>query len=182
MPELHSLPHACEIWLLAYKVFVGSARALYFSVDRSDLERRPCGLAISGRTDGMSTHVALITGALTGIGRAAALAFAREGHRIVVAGRHEQAGQDLATELRALALKSNSSAQTSATRTACGTWSIGPSRTSAAWTQRSNLRTSETRRWWTSFSRPASRGHLTTFASIPVAHGEQRRLRFPSSP
>jgi len=55
MPELHSLPHACEIWLLAYKVFVGSARTLYFSVDRSDLERRPCGLAISGRTDGMST-------------------------------------------------------------------------------------------------------------------------------
>ena len=50
----------------------------------------------------MSTHVVLITGALTGIGRAAALAFAREGHRIVVAGRHEQAGQELATELRAL--------------------------------------------------------------------------------
>src|SRR6266850_3261171 len=50
----------------------------------------------------MSTHVVLITGALTGTGRAAALAFAREGHRIVVAGRHEQAGQDLATELRAL--------------------------------------------------------------------------------
>src|SRR5882762_10934259 len=50
----------------------------------------------------MSTPVVLITGALTGIGRAAALAFAREGHRIVVAGRHEQAGQDLATGLRAL--------------------------------------------------------------------------------
>jgi short chain dehydrogenase len=50
----------------------------------------------------MSTHVVLITGALTGIGRAAALAFAREGHRIVVAGCQEQAGQDLATELRAL--------------------------------------------------------------------------------
>jgi NAD(P)-dependent dehydrogenase (short-subunit alcohol dehydrogenase family) len=50
----------------------------------------------------MDTPVVLITGALTGIGRAAALAFAREGHRIVVAGRHEQAGQELATELRAL--------------------------------------------------------------------------------
>ena len=50
----------------------------------------------------MGTPVVLITGALTGIGRAAALAFAREGHRIVVAGRHEQAGQELATELRAL--------------------------------------------------------------------------------
>src|SRR5205814_7076325 len=35
-------------------------------------------------------------------GRAAALAFAREGNRIVVAGRHETAGQELATELRAV--------------------------------------------------------------------------------
>jgi len=50
----------------------------------------------------MSTQVVLITGALTGIGRATALAFAREGNRIVVAGRHEEAGQELATELRAL--------------------------------------------------------------------------------
>jgi NAD(P)-dependent dehydrogenase (short-subunit alcohol dehydrogenase family) len=50
----------------------------------------------------MSTQVVLITGALTGIGRATALAFAREGDRIVVAGRHEEAGQELATELRAL--------------------------------------------------------------------------------
>lgn len=50
----------------------------------------------------MSTPVVLITGALTGIGRAAALAFAREGHRIVVTGRHEQAGQELAAELRGL--------------------------------------------------------------------------------
>src|SRR5213596_889288 len=50
----------------------------------------------------MGTPVVLITGALTGIGRAAALAFAREGHRTVVAGRHEEAGQKLVTELRAL--------------------------------------------------------------------------------
>src|SRR5206468_7237541 len=34
--------------------------------------------------------------------RAAAHAFAREGHRAVVAGRHEEAGQELVTELRAL--------------------------------------------------------------------------------
>jgi NAD(P)-dependent dehydrogenase (short-subunit alcohol dehydrogenase family) len=46
--------------------------------------------------------VVLITGALTGIGRAAALAFAREGSRLVVSGRHEEAGQALAIELRAL--------------------------------------------------------------------------------
>jgi NAD(P)-dependent dehydrogenase (short-subunit alcohol dehydrogenase family) len=50
----------------------------------------------------MSTTVVLITGALTGIGRAAALAFAREGHRIVAAGRHEEAGKELVSELRSL--------------------------------------------------------------------------------
>ena len=48
----------------------------------------------------MSTPVVLITGALTGIGRAAAFAFAREGNRIVVSGRHEDVGQALAAELR----------------------------------------------------------------------------------
>src|SRR5271169_987626 len=50
----------------------------------------------------MSTPVVLITGALTGIGRAAALAFAREGNRVVASGRHEDAGQALAAELRGL--------------------------------------------------------------------------------
>lgn len=46
--------------------------------------------------------VVLITGALTGIGRATALAFAREGARLVVSGRREEAGRQLAAELRAL--------------------------------------------------------------------------------
>ncbi len=50
----------------------------------------------------MKHPVVLITGALTGIGRAAALAFAKEGSRLVVSGRHEEAGQVLAIELRAL--------------------------------------------------------------------------------
>jgi NAD(P)-dependent dehydrogenase (short-subunit alcohol dehydrogenase family) len=50
----------------------------------------------------MSNPVVLITGALTGIGRATAMAFAREGARLVVAGRREDAGQQLTTELRAL--------------------------------------------------------------------------------
>jgi len=45
------------------------------------------------------SSVALITGALAGIGRATALAFARSGHRVVVSGRREDAGQALATEL-----------------------------------------------------------------------------------
>src|SRR3984893_10736681 len=50
----------------------------------------------------MSSPVVLITGALTGIGRATALAFAQEGARVVVSGRHDDAGQKLATELRNL--------------------------------------------------------------------------------
>jgi len=49
-----------------------------------------------------ATPVVLITGALTGIGRAAALAFAREGARVVVSGRHDEKGQALAAELREL--------------------------------------------------------------------------------
>ena len=50
----------------------------------------------------MNQPVVLITGALTGIGRATALAFAREGNRVVVSGRREEAGEALAAELRAL--------------------------------------------------------------------------------
>src|SRR2546429_6849599 len=50
----------------------------------------------------MSSPVVLITGALTGIGRATALAFAHEGARVVVSGRHDDEGRKLATELRNL--------------------------------------------------------------------------------
>src|SRR5467141_502563 len=50
----------------------------------------------------MNTPTVLITGALTGIGRATALAFAHEGARVVVSGRHDDEGQKLATELRKL--------------------------------------------------------------------------------
>src|ERR1700732_3777835 len=50
----------------------------------------------------MSNPVVLITGALTGIGRATAIAFAKEGARLVVAGRREDAGHQLATELHGL--------------------------------------------------------------------------------
>ena len=49
----------------------------------------------------MSSPVVLITGALTGIGRATALAFARNGARVVVSGRREDSGRALVTELAA---------------------------------------------------------------------------------
>src|ERR1700674_3474086 len=50
----------------------------------------------------MYTRVVLITGALTGIGRATALAFAKEGSRIVISGRREEEGEKLVAELRRL--------------------------------------------------------------------------------
>jgi NAD(P)-dependent dehydrogenase (short-subunit alcohol dehydrogenase family) len=50
----------------------------------------------------MNAPVVLITGALTGIGRATAMAFAKKGTRLVVAGRREDAGRQLAAELRTL--------------------------------------------------------------------------------
>jgi NAD(P)-dependent dehydrogenase (short-subunit alcohol dehydrogenase family) len=49
--------------------------------------------------------VALITGALTGIGRATALAFARDGADVAVSGRRDEAGQALAAELRGLGVR-----------------------------------------------------------------------------
>src|SRR5467141_1264709 len=48
----------------------------------------------------MSNSVVLITGALTGIGRAAAVAFAKKGAKLVVAGRRDEAGNALVEELR----------------------------------------------------------------------------------
>jgi NAD(P)-dependent dehydrogenase (short-subunit alcohol dehydrogenase family) len=46
--------------------------------------------------------VVLVTGALTGIGRATALAFAREGAKVVASGRREEEGKKLVAELRSL--------------------------------------------------------------------------------
>ncbi len=50
----------------------------------------------------MKDQVILITGALSGIGRATALAAASEGYKVVVSGRNSQTGTALETELRGL--------------------------------------------------------------------------------
>src|SRR5260370_19468360 len=50
----------------------------------------------------MEKPVVLITGALTGIGRATAIAFAKDGARLVVSGRRETEGKALEAELRRL--------------------------------------------------------------------------------
>jgi NAD(P)-dependent dehydrogenase (short-subunit alcohol dehydrogenase family) len=50
----------------------------------------------------MNHPVVLITGALGGVGHATALAFAREGARLVISGRRDDAGQAVASELRGL--------------------------------------------------------------------------------
>jgi NAD(P)-dependent dehydrogenase (short-subunit alcohol dehydrogenase family) len=50
----------------------------------------------------MSNPVVLITGALTGIGRATAVAFAKDGARVIASGRREAEGKALEVELRRL--------------------------------------------------------------------------------
>jgi len=50
----------------------------------------------------MSDQVVLITGALTGIGRATAVLVAQQGAQVVVSGRRDREGQELVAELRAL--------------------------------------------------------------------------------
>ena len=52
-------------------------------------------------TNAKNTPVVLITGALTGIARATALAYAKKGAKIVAAGRHDDAGAALVVELLA---------------------------------------------------------------------------------
>jgi NAD(P)-dependent dehydrogenase (short-subunit alcohol dehydrogenase family) len=50
----------------------------------------------------MKNKTVLITGALTGIGRAAAIIFAQEGAHVVVSGRKDKQGQELVEELQEL--------------------------------------------------------------------------------
>jgi len=54
------------------------------------------------KTSSQASPVVLVTGALTGIGRATAVAFATEGYRLVVSGRRDVEGRKLEAELRQL--------------------------------------------------------------------------------
>jgi NAD(P)-dependent dehydrogenase (short-subunit alcohol dehydrogenase family) len=58
-------------------------------------------------TTPVTTPTVLITGALSGIGRATALAFAHEGANVVVSGRNEAAGAKLVAELVATGAKAH---------------------------------------------------------------------------
>jgi NAD(P)-dependent dehydrogenase (short-subunit alcohol dehydrogenase family) len=53
----------------------------------------------------MTIPVVVVTGALSGIGRATAIAFAEEGATVVVAGRRPEAGERLADHLRTVGVK-----------------------------------------------------------------------------
>src|SRR6202047_1303218 len=64
--------------------------------------RRDSAAVSPWRSFDMGTQVVLITGALTGIGRATALAFASEGSNLVVSGRRDDAGLALAREVQSL--------------------------------------------------------------------------------
>jgi NAD(P)-dependent dehydrogenase (short-subunit alcohol dehydrogenase family) len=67
----------------------------------------------------MSNPVVLITGGLSGIGRAAAVAFAKKGAKVVVSGRREDAGKALVRELGSLGSEAEFTTLTSARTKTC---------------------------------------------------------------
>ena len=81
----------------------------------------------------MNKPVVLITGALTGIGRATALAFAEEGARIVVSGRHDDEGQRLVGELGKLGAEAEFVRSDVRHEDDVRIWSIRPSRALGVW-------------------------------------------------
>ena len=72
----------------------------------------------------MSNPVVLITGGLTGIGRAAAVAFAKKGAKVVVAGRRDETGKALVSHS---VPRPSSSTLTSVKRMTSAHWSTRPS-------------------------------------------------------
>jgi NAD(P)-dependent dehydrogenase (short-subunit alcohol dehydrogenase family) len=61
-----------------------------------------CQIEKNHKGEVMLKKVVLITGALTGIGRATAIAFAHQGAKVVVSGRRDEVGKKLEQELVAL--------------------------------------------------------------------------------
>ena len=74
----------------------------------------------------MNKQVVLITGALTGIGRAAAVAFAKKGAKVVVAGRRDEAGKALIDELRSRGAEAEVLKADGARRMMSVGWSTSP--------------------------------------------------------
>jgi NAD(P)-dependent dehydrogenase (short-subunit alcohol dehydrogenase family) len=85
----------------------------------------------------MVKPVVLITGALKGIGRATAVAFAKEGARVVISGRRDDEGRALQAELRESGAKPNTSTLMCGMRMTCVLSSMRLSRVSDDWTLRS---------------------------------------------
>src|SRR6266851_10205555 len=90
----------------AYKVFFRRATEAYCaameagqSIDKALLLEKLWASPFI-RSSAMDKPVVLVTGGLTGIGRAAAVAFAKKGSKVVVAGRRDEAGKALVKELR----------------------------------------------------------------------------------
>ena len=69
----------------------------------------------------MNNSTVLITGALSGIGRATAIAFGRTGARVVVSGRRQEQGLALEAELRKLGTEAEF-IRADASRRLCQLW------------------------------------------------------------
>src|ERR1700684_4585433 len=101
-PSLQSLFHGRQGRL--HRLQPKRSRVVSVSKSRGHRFQVPCsaGRAANCEESNMNNQVVLITGALTGIGRAAAVAFAKKGANLVVAGRRDEAGKALVKELRSL--------------------------------------------------------------------------------
>ena len=88
----------------------------------------------------MNSPVVLVTGALTGIGRATALAFTKTGARVALSGRRVAEGQALERELQQLGADAVFFAADVRDDKKSASWSTGLSADSADLTWRSTVR------------------------------------------